>query len=417
MATVALISFGLLLFVALEQVLAVAMFVRYCRKSASTAVSNYQPEVLVILPVRGADNTLADCVEALARQEYDNYRVRVVLDSHTDPGWQVIDEVLVTQPGLPIEIVELREPHTDCSLKCSSVYQATERLDDCEVVALLDSDVVPHASWLSELVAPLADEKISATTGNRWYLPRECQWGSLLRYLWNAAAVVTMQMWGVPWGGTLAIKRSVLDQTDLRERWRRAGCEDVPLVQSLKQLRREIRFVPSLIMIDRSEIRLGDCFRFLDRQLLWVRLYYPVCWWACNVWQVVIASCIVAAGTLGLAGLFSGQLELFAGALAVLGVTAVVSLFAVRWVERTLLPQEKSPLGQKPLRTIWAIPFTNIAMVRVVFVSLLTRAIRWRGIVYRIAGPWHIRLLEYHPYVDESPTAQEPDLAGVQSLR
>jgi len=417
MATVALISFGLLLFVALEQVLAVAVFVRFCRKSAPATESTYRPEALVILPVRGADGTLANCIEALARQDYDNYRVRVVLDSNTDPGWRVIDDVLLTQPGLPIEVEELREPYPNCSLKCSSVYQATEQLGNCEVIALLDSDVVPHDSWLSELVAPLEDEKVSATTGNRWYLPRQGEWGSLLRYFWNAAAVVTMQLWGVPWGGTLAIKRSVLEKSDLRERWRRAGCEDVPLVQALKQLRKQIRFVPSLIMIDRDEIQVGDCFRFLDRQLLWVRLYYPLCWWSCNVWQVVIASCILASAAVGVAGLFVGQPELFAGALVVLGLSAVVSLGVVRWIERTLLPGTESPLASKLWRSIGAVVFTNVVMVRVVFVSLLTRAIRWRGIVYRIAGPWRIRLLEYHPYVDESAVASDPDLAGVQTLR
>ena len=417
MATVALISFGLLLFVALEQVLAVAVFVRYCRKANSAAVSNYQPEVLVVLPVRGADNTLADCIEALARQDYENYRVRVVLDSHSDPGWHVIDQVLVTQPSLPIEVVELREPHAECSLKCSSVYQATEQLDECEVVALLDSDIVPHDNWLRELVAPLADEQVGATTGNRWYLPQACDWGSLLRYLWNAAAVVTMQMWGVPWGGTLAFKRDILRQSDLRERWRRAGCEDVPLVRALKQLNLQIRFVPSLIMIDRDEIRIGDCFRFLDRQFLWVRLYYPLCWWACNVWQVVVAACIVTAGLIGVAGLFVGRPVLFGAALAVLALTTAISLTAVRWVERTLLPRERTPLATRPWRSIAAVSFTNVAMVRVVFVSLFTRVISWRGIVYRIAGPWRIRLMEYHPYVDESATAPEPDLAGAQSLR
>jgi glycosyltransferase involved in cell wall biosynthesis len=417
MATVALISFGLLLFVALEQAIAVAMFVRYCRKSAPTSVSTYQPEVLVILPVRGADETLAQCIEALARQDYDNYRVRVVLDSHTDPGWRVIDQVLATQPGLPIEVVELREPHPHCSLKCSCIYQATEELDDCEVVALLDSDIVPHDSWLSELVAPLADEQVGVATGNRWYLPQRSQWGSLLRYCWNTAAVVTMQMWGMPWGGTLAIKRRVLEQTDIRERWLRAGCEDVPLVRALKQLGLQIHFVPSLIMIDRGEIRLGDCLRFLDRQLLWVRLYYPACWWTCNVWQVLVALCIVVAGSTGLAGLFVGQPWLFVGAVAALGFSGGVSLAVVRWVERTLLPQEKGPVARRPWRTFCAIVLTNVTMVRVVAVSLLTRAIRWRGIVYRIAGPWRISLLEYRPYVDEVPTAPEPDLAGVQPLR
>ncbi len=417
MATVALISIGLLLFFATEQAIAVAMFVRYCRKSAQTTDSAYQPEVLVILPVRGADETLAHCVEAIARQDYDNYRVRIVIDSHTDPGWRVVDRVLAAQPDLPIEVVELREPFPNCSLKCSSVYQATEELGECEVVAQLDSDIVPHESWLRELVAPLSDKNVGSTTGNRWYLPQKYQWGSLLRYCWNAAAMVTMQMWAMPWGGTLAIKRRVLEETDIRERWRRAGCEDVPLVHALKELGLQVRFVPSLIMIERNEIRVGDCLRFLDRQLLWVRLYYPACWWTCNVWQVAVVFCMATLGVVGLAGLFVGQAWLWIAAISVLGATTLGSLAMLRWVERTLLPQEKSPITQKPLRTMCAIVFTNVAMVRVVFVSLLTRIISWRGIVYRIAGPWRIQLLEYHPYVDESPAAPELDLTAAKSLR
>ena len=416
MATIALISFGLLLLVAVEQIVAVTLFVRYCRRASPPSKSDRQPEVLVILPVRGADETLARCVEALARQDYDNYRVRVILDSHTDPGWRVIDQMLVTHPGWPIEVVELREPYSQCSLKCSAVHQATEELDDCEIVALLDSDVVPHASWLRELVAPLADEKVGAAHGNRWYLPQHARWGSLLRYCWNTAAVVTMYMWGMPWGGTLAIKRRVLQESDLRERWRRAGCEDVPLVQVLRELGLQACFVPSLIMVDRNETRLRDCLRFLDRQLLWARLYHGTCWWACNLWQVVIALSIVTAAACGLAGLLSGHFELLAAAMLVLGLTMGVSLLLLRWVERTLLPLEAGPAASRPWKTLLAIALTNVAMVRVVFVSLFTRVINWRGITYRIAGPWRIQLLEYQPYVDDVPSAAEPDLAGVQSL-
>lgn len=415
MATIALISFGLLLFVAVEQTVAIAFFVRYCRQSPRSSESGYQPEVLVILPVRGADDTLAHCVEALARQDYDNYRVRVILDSHTDPGWRVIDQVLVAQTGLPIEVVELREPHPSCSLKCSAVHQATEQLDDCEVVALLDSDVVPHTTWLKELVAPLADDTVGVAHGNRWYLPQRAEWGSLLRYCWNTAAVATMHLWGMPWGGTLAIKRRVLDQSPIRERWLRAGCEDVPLVSVLRDLGLKSHFVPSLVMVDRNETRLGDCFRFLDRQLLWARLYYGSCWWVSNLWQVVIALSIVTAAACGLGGLFTGQVWLSVAAVLVLGVTMGVATFLVRWVERTLLPDEVGPAARRPWKTLLAVTLTNVAMVRVIFVSLLTRVIAWRGITYRIAGPWQIEMREYRPYVNDVPPATSRKLTSAET--
>ena len=67
--------------------------------------------------------------------------------------------------------------------------------------------------------------------------------------------------------GTLAIKRRVLEESDVRQRWLKAGCEDVPLVQALRDLKLEVRFVPSLIMIDRGDTSLKRCLPFLDRQL------------------------------------------------------------------------------------------------------------------------------------------------------
>jgi hypothetical protein len=54
-------------------------------------------------------------------------------------------------------------------------------------------------------------------------------------------------------------------------------------------------------------------------------------------------------------------------------------------------------------------------MVRVILVSLLTRVIVWRGIAYRIAGPWRIEMLEYHPYVDDVPAVAKPKRTGVET--
>jgi len=411
MATLALISLGLLLLVALEQCVAVLVFMRYCRQRSVPATDGVLPNVLVVLPVRGADDTLADCIGGLARQDYANYRVRIVLDSDVDPGRQVVDDVLADLPDLPIEVVELVEPHARCSLKCSAVYQVTENLGDCEVVALLDTDVVPHANWLRELIAPLADEQVGATTGNRWYLPQQGQWGSLVRYCWNAAAVATMYFWGMPWGGTLAIKRKVLDGTDLRERWLRAGCEDVPLVAVLKKLRLQVHFVPSLLMVDRNECAMRACLRFLDRQLLWTRLYYPACWWICNIWQVAIALSMVVLLFCALAGLATGQWLLLAyGALGI-GICVTTSLLMVRWMEHDLLPQGKGPAMRWPLKTWCAVALTSLLIVRVIWISLWTREIKWRGIDYKISGPWDVQLVEYRPY-SAAPPAAEAEQSG-----
>lgn len=409
MATLAAVALGLLSFAAVEQIIAVVIFLVHCRRQQK-ALAGDEPAVMVILPVRGADETLGRCVTALLHQAYENFRVRIIFDSHTDPGWKIVDSILESHPDAPIELLQLGNPRPTCSLKCSAVYEATEDLGDCEVVALVDSDIVPHETWLRELVAPLADQRVGVANGNRWYLPVESNLGSLVRYCWNAVAVVTMHLWQMPWGGTMAIKRSVLEESDIRERWIRAGCEDVPLGAAVQQLKLKSRFVPSLMLKDRESVTVSNCLPFLDRQLLWARLYHPACWWTSNVWQVLVSVTLVCSAFSLLFGIFSGQLLTAAfGALGLI-VYGVVAFVLLRMVERQLVPEEQGPMTAQPLRVFFAIIASQLLMVRVIFVSLLTKNISWRGIDYRIGGPWNIEMVEYRPYASGAPTNVAGDL-------
>lgn len=397
MAIAAAISLTLLIVHAIEQLIAAIIFVFYCRRTKSEPTDD-EPEVLVILPVRGADETLAQCVAGLAQQDYANFRVRVIFDSPTDPGYQIVDSVLDSYPHLAIEQLQLANPRRTCSLKCSAVYEATEDLGNAEFVALVDSDIVPHNTWLRELIAPFADEKIGVTHGNRWYLPEIGKAGSLLRYCWNACASVTMFMWEMPWGGTMAIRRRVLEETGIRERWLLAGCEDVPLGFAVKEIGLKTRFVPSLIMKDREETTIGNCLPFLDRQLLWARLYYPACWWVSNVWQVLVAAALIVACASFVLGVALGRVDLVWMGAAGLLIPNAAATVLMGWLERTIVPEELGPVRRQPMKVFFAITITNVAMVRVIMVSLLTRVIHWRGITYRIDGPWTIEMEEYRPY-------------------
>ncbi|HBL44173.1 MAG TPA: glycosyl transferase, partial [Planctomycetaceae bacterium] len=58
-------------------------------------------------------------------------------------------------------------------LKNQSLLQGlSEVSEDVDVVAWLDADVVPHRTWLRDLVQPLQDESVGVASGIRWYAPR-----------------------------------------------------------------------------------------------------------------------------------------------------------------------------------------------------------------------------------------------------
>ena len=187
-------------------------------------------------------------------QDYPQYDVRIVVDGPEDPAWRALEAIpigssCVSAAGVSPAVAASRgRPHhkTAGQATCGSRHSRGDgrravssaaawcRLfpnwtTRYEVVALLDADTIPHRTWLRELVAPLADPRVGAATGNRWYMPAEATWASLVRYLWNAAAIVQMYCYGIPWGGTLALKTRVFRQSDLLDRWGQAFCEDTML--------------------------------------------------------------------------------------------------------------------------------------------------------------------------------------------
>ena len=223
------------------------------RSGDSTWVSNEQSRAIVhelrgrmdaIMVGRGT--ALADDPLLTARPPGPRTAVRIVVDSREDPAWAIVEEAVNRCQATHVQIASLAERRETCSLKCSSVLQAISELDESfEVVALVDADTIPHRNWLRELVAPLADERVGASTGNRWYMPTQPTWGALVRYIWNSAAIVQMYWYRIPWGGTLAIKTRVFRETDVLEKWGNSFCEDTMLRRVLRPLGLSVAFVPS----------------------------------------------------------------------------------------------------------------------------------------------------------------------------
>ena len=354
----------------------------------------------IVLCLRGRDPFLEKCLESVLTQDYPEYRLHIVVDNRQDPAWGVA-ESLVERYGedrVCVEILEQR--HRTCSLKCSSLAQAIERLDESvEVVALVDADTMAHPTWLQELVAPLADEHVGAATGNRWYMPVGGSWSALVRYLWNAAAVVQMYWYGVAWGGTLVVKRKLLEQFDLLDQWRRAFCEDTMLYRELGKHGYRMKFVPSLMMVNREDCTLGICFSWMRRQLLNMRLYHPL-------WPLVLLHGFGTTLLLAVAVVWTAVALLrhdwptalwCGGGLAVYELIMVSLLIllelAVRRIVRSHGESTAWLSAKTMLRLVPAIALTQVVYTFALIGAQFARKVDWRGVCYRVNGPWDIHRL------------------------
>jgi cellulose synthase/poly-beta-1,6-N-acetylglucosamine synthase-like glycosyltransferase len=401
----AMIGFWTLLGLIAAQTALTVGFVRTLRARPRPAPAvPYTPKAAVVLCLRGTDPFLADCLDALLQQDYPDYAVRIVVDQPDDPAWDVVRAALPRAGTVPVHAASLTDRRDTCSLKCSSLTQAVAGLDESfAVIAQLDADCVPHRTWLRELVAPLADPRCGAATGNRWYMPAEPSWGALVRSLWNAAAIVQMYCYGIPWGGTLALKMAVVRQADLLERWRSAFCEDTLLYRVLRRIGLKVAFVPSLMMVNREGCDVAGFVRWGCRQLLTARLYHPA--WpavvghglattaATAVWLALLIAAVGQQAWTAAAWLAAG------GACYWLAMPVLLAMIE-RAVQRTMRLRGEAVPRPSFRTAAWrliAIPWTQVVYLVALVSALLVRRVDWRGVVYQVGGPGRIRLIAYRP--------------------
>ena len=392
----------LILILAIGQALIVGAYLYGFVTTSKPDAESAQPKAAVILAVRGLDPFLESTLKGLLRQDYGEYSIFVIVDSHADPVWKQL-RALEDEPGAERIIAQVvRAPRMTCSLKCSALAQAVNDLDPSyEVLAFIDGDAPPHETWLQELVAPLRDPSIGVSTGNRWYSPREGQWGSLVRYFWNTGAVVQVWLNGIVWAGSMAMRADVVRETQLTSQWQSALSVDGTVCRQMKQHGYRVAFVPSVMMVNEEEIELGSFMSWVERQLVAAKSagtgWLLIGLHALNligsqllllmtmIWGTLNASPEIAM--ISAAGLLAYWTSSF-GCVAVLELTIAGGRGrAFRWVSLRAF-----------LRAFPAILLTHVVYPVAMIRAYQRKRVSWRGVEYEVRGRQDVRLVEYRPF-------------------
>jgi cellulose synthase/poly-beta-1,6-N-acetylglucosamine synthase-like glycosyltransferase len=388
------------------QVCLTLVFLWYLRSHQKKLLPDDQlPKTAVILCLRGADPFLPKCLRSLLQQNYPEYDLKLIVDSHEDPAWKIAHDTITDQGTTNVQISPLRIVRNNCSLKCSSVLQAVRELDESyKVVAFVDADTIVHPNWLRELVSPLADAKVGATTGNRWYAPTGQYWGSLVRYIGNVSTVVQMFLFQIPWGGTLAVKTEVLRKTKLLDQWAKALGEDLIIHKALKEHGLQVKFVPSLLIVNREETDLLSLVDSLKRLMVCSRFYHPR--WLALVSEAI--SSILFPTTvivLFLESLLETQWQTAAflfGCYSLYTIGLLLLMLVLELGIQKVIRSNDQPTTKLSATTVIkmliGIPLTQWIYGLALLSSLWISTVTWRGVAYRVSGPWNIRLVEYRPY-------------------
>lgn len=371
----------------------------FCGRDQLRATSAATPAE-VVLCLRGCDPTLDDVFASLARQSHRHWRLHVVVDSEADPAWQAAHAAIArltatSSPSWTGVVVEpLATRPTRGSLKCASLRQALRSLAaDTEVVALIDADSIVHVDWLVTMVDECMQPGIGAVSGNRWYDPdHDCPAG-VVRAIWNAGAIVQMTVFGIPWGGSLAVRREAMNDCKWLEAIEASLCEDTALAAPLARSGWAYRFVPALIAVDRDDdIAFGPLTRWIARQLLTARLHHPA--WPLVAVHGIGTSLALAATLVGavIAGA-AGDRPTAASLLAFIGGYEAASLglllVIAAAVRGALAEAGKHVRPLDPARAAWwaaLIPATQAVYAAAMATATGARSVEWRGIHYALSN-------------------------------
>lgn len=401
------------------------------------APASVASRVAVILCVRGADPSLTACLNGLARLAHPNYDLHLAADSEADAGLRAAQTLLnqISSPNYrTLKTHVIKSIESGCSLKCTALITTIMSLDqETEIVALVDADSIVDACWLSDLIAPLTDERVGVATGNRWFEPLDQKLGSRVRQVWNAAAIAQMSVYQIPWGGSLAIRTETIESCDLLNVWSKCFCEDTPLPRIMKSNQLQVVRVHDLIVPNTESTTLSEAFRWITRQLITVRLHH-------RAWPLVLGHAIFSlfclAGAivgLGVIGGWAGQESravfwTLLGSFAFFQTVNCLLLRTIGNANRKIIASRQRANGEairqqgnptiaemevEPgtaskslVATLAAVLATQAIYPFAALNAARKRTVRWRGIDYELGNRGRVTMLEYQPFAQASESSQ-----------
>lgn len=377
-------------------------YAAYVRRETSRPLPDFHPFVSVIVPGRGLEQQLAENLRAILAQHYQNYEVLFVFDRAADPAVAVVEQLIATS-DVAAGIV-IAGPATDSGQKVHNLRVAVTKIDpQSQVLVFVDTDARPERQWLKQLVAPLVDEQLGASSGYRWFIPVRGGIAARLRGVWNASVASALgndKSKNFCWGGSTAIRRTTFERLQVSERWRGTVSDDFALTRILKDARLPIHFTPNCIVPSFGDCDFKELLEFTTRQIKITRVYAPHLWLPLLIGSAIFS--VVFFGSLILLVLQSLRilsipvlpLLFIPGILFALGAAKAF----VRWRAVSIpLARHRSAMRRDLAAHVFIWPFASLLYLYNAIVAGYSRRIKWRGITYELKSPSEAVIISREP--------------------
>jgi hypothetical protein len=387
MAVTNLVSDAALALLCGQSLLSTLLVAAYRRGLPRPEIPGSEPNVAVILPVRGERN-LDRFLPLLRAQRYGRYRIIASVESTDDPAFKRL-RAAETEPGAPLETT-VAGLATSAGQKVWNLLAALERLrPEDDIVAFIDADTLPTPLWLPRLVAVIVNSGRPVATGYRWMTPADDRWSSCCLAAANAS-IASLPRGVLPmtivWGGSVAMKRETLDGIAIEDVWRGAISDDAQMAEALRRSGLTAHAARQGLLLSPVACSWRELLAFGVRQYRIVYIHQPKSWaialvflWAPPIYLALAAPSLAAGSPAAWL------------AIALTLALAEVRTRLRRGIQRALWPDIGGPRDDRRWRAErWLRPVWLFAHALCAAGAPLSRTIDWAGVRYRVAGPQNV---------------------------
>jgi hypothetical protein len=357
----------------------------YLRSLVPLVPAATSPPVVIMVAIKGADDTAARFLGRVCRQEYPNYRIVAALESRDDPALRLVEAAQQAAANRPEVAIVIAGYATQRTQKVHNLLAALGTLRDADrIIVFTDADTLLPADWLTHLVRPIATGEVSASTGYRWPLPMNRELPTLVGAAADLSVTTSARSrhWNMCWGGSTAVTREAFDKIGLQGVWDRSASDDVTLTQALRAGKFTINSPLRVLVPSPVAHTWSGLFGFARRQHLMLRIYAPRHWLFGG-----LTLCIPALGA-GVALLSLAAVNRYGiGALMASIVMLQVRLLIRGRIAARVLPADTQPIARATIFfSSWAWPLIHLVHCVAFLSSCLGQRFTWAGVRYQLDG-------------------------------
>lgn len=135
---------------------------RFAAHRRKTQLRGFEPPVTLLKPLHGSEPELEAHLESFFRQNYPSFEIIFCARTENDPAMELARRLAARYPGIPVKFLASgRPPYANAKVWS---LERMQPLAQHEFLVVSDSDVSVEPTYLREIMAPFADEKVGLVT-------------------------------------------------------------------------------------------------------------------------------------------------------------------------------------------------------------------------------------------------------------